>query len=55
MRADGEIVTHSSGVDFGAWTRAEADRIQEEFEHRSIGPGFGPPVDAGGPNPAAAG
>ena len=34
IRADGEVVTHSSELDLGAWTRAEADRIQEEFEHR---------------------
>jgi hypothetical protein len=34
IRADAEVVTHSSEVDFGEWTRAEADRIQEEFERR---------------------
>jgi hypothetical protein len=34
IRADAEVVTHSSKVDYGPWTRAQADRIDEEFEQR---------------------
>jgi len=32
IRADAEVVTHSSKVDYGPWTRAQADRIEDEFE-----------------------
>jgi hypothetical protein len=32
MRANGDIVPHSSDVEYGAWTRDRADAIEQEFE-----------------------
>lgn len=31
VRADTDLVAHSSGVDYGAWVRTLADRIEMEF------------------------
>jgi hypothetical protein len=37
VRADTDLVAHSSGVDYGAWVRTLADRIEMEFRQQSEG------------------
>jgi hypothetical protein len=32
IRADSDIVAHKREIDYAAWTRAQADRIEEELD-----------------------
>ncbi len=33
IRADSDLVAHAREIDYAAWIRAQADRIEEELRH----------------------